>query len=322
VVGKGGVGKSTLTAALALGAASQGLRTLVVEFGGHGGLSRLFGLQPEKPGTPRVVAPRLTLLSLEGDAALAEYLRLVVPIKRLLQAVFASRLYTVFVAGAPGLKELMTIGKIGYEADRRMERNGGGAPLWQRIIVDAGASGHSLQYLQMPSAAATTFRSGLVHREAVRVQSMLADPRRTCVHVVATPEEMPVTEATAIVSRLREELGLPLGRLFVNRCRSAPPPGAAEAARRIEHVALRPTGTQEGAAQDLRALLRDAVESALGWQEVQEAAISRLEATTGLAAERVPLLVRDEFALAQAAELAALLGEASSPAAAYEGDPE
>ena len=68
----------------------------------------------------------------------------------------SSRLYSVFVAGAPGLKELMTVGKVWYEADRKM---GGGEPVWQRVFVDAGASGHSLQYLQMPSAAAATFRS-------------------------------------------------------------------------------------------------------------------------------------------------------------------
>jgi anion-transporting ArsA/GET3 family ATPase len=307
VVGKGGVGKSTLTAALALESASRGLRTLVVEFGGHGGLSRLFGLEPGQPGVPRVVAPRVTLVSLEGDEALAEYLRLVVPIKRLLQLVFSSRLYSVFVAGAPGLKELMTVGKIWYEADRRMGKNGQGQPVWERIFVDAGASGHSLQYLQMPSAAAATFKSGLVHREAVRVQSLLSDPRRTCVHVVATPEDMPVTEACGIVARLRDELHLPLGTLFVNRCRPAPPRNVEGALERLRNVALRDEAVPSGDAEDLRGLLREAAESALGWHEVQEAAIARMEASTGSAVVRLPLLVREEFALAEAGELSALL---------------
>lgn len=307
-MGKGGVGKSTLTAALALGAASQGLRTLLVEFGGHGGLSRLFDLEPGEPGQARVVAPRVTLLSLEGDEALAEYLRMVVPIKRLLQAVFASRLYSVFVAGAPGLKELMTVGKIWYEADRLMGATGQAQPVWQRIYVDAGASGHSLQYLQMPSAAAATFRSGLVHREAVRVQTLLADPRRTCVHVVATPEEMPVTEACTIVSKLRDDLGLPLGRLFVNRCRPSPPPGVRAAIANLHEVALRDEVASLEDTAAIRALLLDAAQSALGWYDVQEAAIARLEAATGLVAERVPLLVREEFGLAEASQLSRLLG--------------
>lgn len=308
VVGKGGVGKSTLTAALALEAGSRGLRTLAVEFGGHGGLSRLFGMEPGQPGLPRVVAPGVTLVSLEGDEALAEYLRLVVPIKRLLQAVFSSRLYSVFVAGAPGLKELMTIGKIWYEADRRMGRNGQGQPVWQRIFVDAGASGHSLQYLQMPSAAVAAFKSGLVHREAVRVQGLLSDPARTRVHVVATPEDMPVTEACAIVTRLRDELGLPLGTLFVNRCRNAPPAGVPAALAKLDDVTLRPAATPASDAAAVKDLLRDAAEAALGWHDVQEAAVARLEATTGLSARRLPLLVREEFALPEARELAALLG--------------
>lgn len=299
VVGKGGVGKSTLTAALALESASRGLRTLVIEFGGPGGVARLFGVDGTRPGQPSVVAPGLTLLCLDGETALAEYLRMVVPIKRLLSAVMSSRLYSVFVAGAPGLKELMTMGKVWFEADRR---RGDGQAVWQRIFVDAGASGHSLAYLQMPMAAATTFRSGLVHREALRVQALLSDPRRTCVHVVAIPEEMPVTEATEIVTGLRERLGLPLGTLFLNRCRRLAPEGAREA------LASLPDLGEAAIEPALVELLEETSRSALGWEEVQEAAIRRVEASTGLVARRLPLLVREEFGLEEATELVPLLG--------------
>jgi len=311
VVGKGGVGKSTLTAALALEAASRGLRTLVIEFGGRGGVARLFGVEDGKTGQPAVVAPRVTLLSLEGDEALAEYLRMVVPIKRVLSAVTSSRLYSVFVAGAPGLKELMTVGKVWFEADRKLA---GGEPVWQRIFVDAGASGHSLPYLQMPSAAAATFRSGLVHREAVRVQELLSDPLRTCVHVVAIPEEMPVTEAAAIVERLRGALKLPLGALYVNRCRAASPAGARDGIAALDRIvpASGDAGGDANDARELRALLdlmRDAGLAALEWESVQEAAIARIEAVTGLAPRRLPLLVREEFGLREATELVALLAD-------------
>jgi anion-transporting ArsA/GET3 family ATPase len=298
VVGKGGVGKSTLTAALALASASRGQRTLAIEFGGRGGLSRLFGVTDAPVGEARVVRPGLTILALGGDEALAEYLRLVIPIKRLLSAVFASRLYRVFVAAAPGLKELMTVGKVWFEADRRLAD---GEPAWERIFVDAGASGHSLQYLQMPAAAAATFRTGLVHREATRVQALLADPESTCVHVVATPEEMPVTEASSIVARLRDPLCLPVGTLFLNRCRLASPPGVAEALALLDHLDLRDGDRVLGEA------LREAARSALGWEAVQETAAARIAKETGLDATRLPLLVRDEFGLAEAGELAALL---------------
>jgi anion-transporting ArsA/GET3 family ATPase len=294
VVGKGGVGKSTLTAALALEAGSRGLRTLAIEFGGSGGLARLFDVEGVKSGIPRVVAPRVTMLALEGDEALAEYLGMVVPIKRVLGAISSSRLYRVFVAGAPGLKELMTVGKVWYEADRRMAT---GESVWQRIFVDAGASGHSLQYLQMPSAAAAAFRSGLVHREAVRVQALLADPARCCVHVVSIPEEMPVTEATSIVERLRGGLALPVGTLFVNRCRAAAPVGARQAVATLEGLRV------DAADEATRDAMRDAALAALEWEDVQETAISRLESGTGLPAERMPLLVREEFGLRETGEL-------------------
>jgi anion-transporting ArsA/GET3 family ATPase len=312
VVGKGGVGKSSLTAALALEAGARGLRTLAIEFGGTGGLARLFDVEGAKSGTPRMVAPRVTMLALEGDEALAEYLGMVVPIKRVLGAIFASRLYRVFVAGAPGLKELMTVGKVWYEADRRMA---GGEPVWQRIFVDAGASGHSLQYLQMPSAAAAAFRSGLVHREAERVQSLLADPARCCVHVVAIPEEMPVTEATTIVEKLRDSLRLPVGTLFVNRCRAAAPAGAREAVSVLEGLAV------DSADEDVRGAMRDSALAALEWEDVQENAIARLEQGTGLRAQRMLLLAREEFGLREVGELAELVAAMRSPGPNGQGGP-
>ncbi len=307
VVGKGGVGKSTVTAALALRAASRGLRTLVVEFGGPGGVARLFNQENVATGQLSILAPRLTLLALAGDEALAEYLRMVVPIKRVLTLVFQSRLYRVFVDGAPGLKELMTVGKVWYESNRRMAD---GEPVWQRIFVDAGASGHSLQYLQMPAAATATFRSGLVHREAARVQSMLADSSRTCVHVVATPEEMPVTEACSIVARLRDSLHLPIGTLFMNRTRDAVPAGASDALAKLDGMPPPPGDGRD----PLRELLRQAVDAAIEWQGVQSAAIARIEAETGLPAFRLPLIATEEFGRAEAGQLAAMLPETSPTA--------
>ncbi|RMD83105.1 MAG: ATPase, partial [Candidatus Dadabacteria bacterium] len=206
VVGKGGVGKSTVAAALALAHAGRGRRVLAVELGGPGGLARLFGVVPSAPGHFVRAGHRLWLGYVDGQSALAEYLELVIPIRRLLATVFASRIYKNFVAAAPGLKELMTVGKIWYEFHRTGDDQ---RPVWDAIVVDAGASGHSLQYLQMPAVAARTFRSGLVHRESERVASLLRDRSSTRVHVVAIAEEMPLTEARQIVERLDRELGLP-----------------------------------------------------------------------------------------------------------------
>lgn len=310
VVGKGGVGKSTLTAALALASASRGLKTLAVEFQGSGGVARLFGVDRGAYDAAIEVDPGLSVLRVEGDQALAEYLRMVVPIRRLLQAVFASRLYRVFVDAAPGLRELMTMGKVFYEAERAGSE---GSRRWDRIFVDAGASGHSLQFLQMPSAAVATFPSGLVHREATRVLALLRDPERTCVHVVATPEEMPVTEASTIVETLRESLSLPLGDLFLNRCRPRPPSGAAAAVQAARTLAVAPED------ECVRRAVVRAAESALGWEDVQAAASKRLERETGLQARRLPFVVREEFGLAEVREMAASLVSAKSTASRRRG---
>src|SRR5881396_805241 len=198
VVGKGGVGKTTVTAALALLLARRGRRTLAVEMEVAGRLPAVLGARGGGY-TPTEVVPGLHVLGVEGGAALAEYLGLIIPVKRLLQSIFASKIYQYFVAAAPGLKELMTVGKIWYEATRRE----GGRPAWDAVVVDAPATGHSLQYLRMPQAARETFGAGLVQREAAKVVDLLRDARTTAVHLVTLAEEMPVAETLETYAQLK-----------------------------------------------------------------------------------------------------------------------
>ncbi|MFI5398425.1 MAG: ArsA family ATPase [Candidatus Binatia bacterium] len=215
VAGKGGVGKTTTACALALIASQLGRRTLLAEVDGAGRAAYLLGVEPAPIGLPRRAGPSLSVMSVEGSAALAEYLEIILPVKRVLQAVFASRIYRYFVAAAPGLKELLTIGKIWYEAERLEES--GGRRLWDLVIVDAPATGHSLQYLRMPYAAHEAFGGGLVGRESKRIVDLLVDPRVTAVNLVTTGEEMPVNETVEMYRQIRDVLHLPLGVLFVNR---------------------------------------------------------------------------------------------------------
>lgn len=307
VVGKGGVGKSTVTAALALEALARAPRVLAVEFGGAGGLARLFGVELAS-GRPLQVRPGLYLARFEGEDALAEYLELVVPIRRLLSSVVASSLYRHFVAAAPGLKELMTVGKVWYEYQRC---NDTGQRLWDAIIVDAGASGHSLQYLQMPHAAARTFGSGLVHRESARIEALLKNAEATSVHVVATPEEMPLVEARQIITTLNGDMGLPIGEIFINRCRDLAPAGIEEALRVLEHVSLegQGLGDHDRVASVHQGLCLSATRS-LGWQRLQESSLERFEAAVERPLRRLPLLMSEEFGLADVESLAAMIGGA------------
>jgi anion-transporting ArsA/GET3 family ATPase len=273
VVGKGGVGKSTITAALAIAHARAGRRVLAVELGRREGLSR------------------------------AEYLELIVPIRRLLNIVFTSRLYRYFVAAAPGLKELTAVGKIWYE---RQKEDADGRPLWDTIVVDAGASGQSLQYLQMPGAAARTFRKGLVHRESERVASLLGDAGTTAVHVVAIPEDMPLTEAREVLGRLRGDLALPVGTVYLNRTRTPPPQGVEAAVAALAEV---PGSALHGR---LAAAVSTTANRTLVWTVLQEDKLARFEADSRARCVRLPLLVAEEFGLHEIERLADVLADERS----------
>jgi anion-transporting ArsA/GET3 family ATPase len=240
---------------------------------------------------PVAAAPNLHLAYYDGEAALAEYLGRFMPFRGLLKSVVTHPLYRAFVSAGPGVRELMAIGKVRDE----MLGLSAGRPLWDLIVLDAGASGHALQLLGMPQATAKTFSSGLAHREATRVAGALADPEQTAVHVVALPEEMPLAEAAEIIEKLRGELVLPVGRLVVNQCRPLAPPGAAEAVAAL---------AREAESDLARRSLVFAARRELGWLELQEAGIGELERRLGVIAMRLPQLVATAFGKAEVEHLA------------------
>src|SRR5215510_1607740 len=206
-----------IATALALASTKQGKKTLLIEFDGNTRAARLLGLPPlDAPvDVLRQVSPALFVISTSGQAALEEYLRLIIPAKRLLRVVTESRLYQYFVAAAPGLKELLMMGKVWYEERRRDAETQ--QPRWDMLIVDMPATGHSLQYLRMPRAARDTFGVGLVQRESERILALFRDPQKTAVNLVTIPEELPVSETQEAYRLLTEDLNLPLGVLFINR---------------------------------------------------------------------------------------------------------
>lgn len=296
VVGKGGVGKTTVSCALALAAARQGRSVLLCEVDGVARAAQLLGVAPAEPGEAGPRVDGVAVMGIEGSAALAEYLGMVVPVRRFLQAVTRSELYQYFVAAASGLKELMTIGKIWYEAQRTDERDG--RRTWDLVIVDAPATGHGLQYLRMPSAARDAFGAGLVRREAERVVDLLCDPKRTAIHLVTTAEEMPVNETVTMAQRVREDLGMPLGTLFVNRLhteqfRQADIDGLLQAAR-----ASRAPATK----QLLRDVAARAVEES-GWTRLNKRYLRELTREVDMPRIDLPFVFAEEFGRAQLLEL-------------------
>jgi anion-transporting ArsA/GET3 family ATPase len=284
VTGKGGVGKSTVSAALALAAARSGARTLAIEIPERAGLCRILGASPEGPGKVTRARDHLDVAYFDGAAALSEYLTRRVRLRGVVDVVLDHPLYRAFVHAAPGVQELMAMGKVRDELRRRRR----GSPYWDVVVVDAGATGHALQLLGMPAAAADAFGGGLVHREAERIDALLRDPVTTAVHVVATAEEMPLAEAVGALDVLRNRLHMPVRSLLVNQCRPVAPPDSDEGIHRLARLDVDPR------LHRARDALHTAVERARGWERIQERGIAGTEARTGLRVTRLPRLAPAE----------------------------
>ncbi|MEI7704160.1 MAG: ArsA-related P-loop ATPase [Deltaproteobacteria bacterium] len=211
VTGKGGVGKSTVSAALAVLAARRGKRVLVAEVDARERVAPMLGGRPTGP-VVRPVLPGISTVNVDPRHALEEYALLVVKVRALYQAVFENRVVRFFLRAVPSLAETLMLGKILHEA-RSEDR---GRPRWDLVVVDAPATGHALQLLGVPRALLDTVPGGPLRRDAEWMQALLSDPARTSVALVALPEEMPVTETAELDARLRDDLRLPRGPVFLN----------------------------------------------------------------------------------------------------------
>jgi len=303
VVGKGGVGKSTVATALAVALAESGKRVLLAQMEPSRRLAEFLDI----PGTDHQgiveALPNLCVVTIDGESALSEYLGLVLPVRRVQRMVVESKLYHHFVAAAPGLKELMTIGKIWYEEQLGAKDR----PKWDVIVVDAPATGHVLQYLRMPSAAAEAFGPGLVRREAQKVMELLVDPLRTAVCPVTTAEEMPVNETAEMYVQLRERLCMPLGVLFVNRVHTAPL--APEEVAGVPEAASVSSDGSPLVADVLRCAREEA-----GWAAINRRYLERLRAAVPMPTVVLPFLFAEEFGLDQVRVLMANAARQLEPA--------
>ncbi len=214
VTGKGGVGKSTVAAALGLAASSRGLRTIVVEVAAREDVSRALASNMAGVYAEQALSDRLHHISIDPQRAMEEYLRRQLPLRALAPLLSRSRIFTTLTAAAPGMRELLTMGKVWELAQR--ERRTRDAEPYDLVVLDAPSTGHGLAMLQAPRTFATVARVGPVARQGRAVASFLGDPRRTAVLAVSTAEEMPVTETLQLRPPLREHLGLDLSLVVVN----------------------------------------------------------------------------------------------------------
>jgi anion-transporting ArsA/GET3 family ATPase len=199
--GKGGVGKSTVTAATALLAADQGKRVLLVEVDAKNNLTALFEHAPVG-FEPKQVHPGVFAMQMDTESSLREYLKVQAKVPVFGRIGPMARAFDFVATAAPGVKEILTVGKLAYEV---REDN------YDLVVVDASATGHVVGQLASPVAMAELVGVGVVRQQTAWMTDMLRDPAVTGVVIVATPEEMPVNEtrvdlAAVVVNRVLPEL--------------------------------------------------------------------------------------------------------------------
>jgi anion-transporting ArsA/GET3 family ATPase len=215
VVGKGGVGKSTVSAALALAAARQGKRVLVAMCNAKERLSYLLETSPIGPQIQRVM-PHLPLdaVNMDPNAALEEYAMLILKIRALYKVIFENRFVAAFLHGTPGLDAWAMLGKAQYHA---REKDRDGRDRYDLVIVDAPATGHGLDLLRVPRVILDVAPPGLLRREAEKAYALFRDRDQAGVLLVTLPEEMPTTETIELSDTIGNELELPICGLVINQ---------------------------------------------------------------------------------------------------------
>ena len=295
VTGKGGVGKSTVAASLGLAAAARGKRTIVCEIGSQEHTSRLFNRA--QVGFHEVqLEDNLWTISIDPDESMREYVLLQLKVRAMRDLLFRSRVFTYLTAATPGLKELVTIGKIWELAqlDRKVRKG----REYDLVIVDAPATGHGIGFLQTPRTFANIARVGPIHAQAQELDRFITDHRSTGVAIVALPEEMPVNETATLERELREEIGVSVDRVYMNAL--YPERFSNGEGERLEGERPQATGA-------VREALRAAV-SEHRRARSQRAQLARLRRRVSTPVKTLPFIFQPELGVEDARELAARLG--------------
>lgn len=211
VVGKGGVGKTTVATALALEASRRGKKVLLALVNAQERVSRLLDSAPIGADIVNL-RENLDAVNMTPDAALEEYGMMILRVRAVYNAVFANRLVRAFLKGTPGLEAWSMLGKAFYHASPPR-----GEPDYELVIVDAPATGHALDMLRVPFVIESVAPPGILRRDAARAVQLLQNAEEAGAVVVTLPEYMPVSETLDLASALERELKIEVLHLVINR---------------------------------------------------------------------------------------------------------
>src|SRR3954454_5324165 len=226
VTGKGGVGKTTVAGCLARVAAERGKRVIVCESAAE-----------ETSHDEVEIAPGIHSIAIDPEQAMREYLSDQVG-GALMKVMTSSRIFTYLAAAAPGLRELLMMGKV-WDLAQLDQRRTGDTP-YDLVILNAPATGHALGMLRTPRTFRDVARVGPISRQAGRIDAFLSDPALTGVVCVSAPEEMPVNETIEFIAALNAEMGIEPDAVVVNGV-------YPERFRDVEIAAIDAVATQQGA---------------------------------------------------------------------------
>jgi anion-transporting ArsA/GET3 family ATPase len=210
--GKGGVGKTTAASAFALSCALKGQRTLLIELNVKDRLSSLFGAV-EVGEEITEIEHNLWAVNTTPKAALREYAIMILRVKFVYKAVFENPVIASFLRVIPGLNELVMLGKAWYHT---VEEDDRGRFVWDKVVVDAPATGHGIFFLKIPSVITSIIKAGPMYKEARKIEALLQDPDITALCLVTLPEEMPVNETLMFRKIVYNELKVPIGAIIAN----------------------------------------------------------------------------------------------------------
>ena len=281
VTGKGGVGKTTVSAAMARALAGRGKRVLIAMCHAKERISSMFASEPVGPDVVPV-AERIWAVNMEPDLAFEEYGRMVLKVPGLYRVVFKNRYVQSFLPAVPGLSDWAMLGKAWFHTTERDER---GRHRFDVVLFDAPATGHGLDMMRVPKVIVEVVPPGVLRRDAEAAWRMFTNPLETAVVVVTLPEELPVTETIELVGSVERELELPLGMLAINGVLT---PLFSEAERKalagVETDVVSKTPTESA----VEAAARRAVQEGL-----QAANLARLAAGITLPRVVLPFLFED-----------------------------